>query len=145
MRSKLLIQNLAIGAALIGTLFQPAFASDSKVYPGGLCQATNGKHEVNLLHGGSTFNNQTSKSGFVRVTCPIVRDSVSGTNGIRAIVNVSRNAQADPNQALICRVSTLRKDGQTFVTRSFSHRGSGGLSHVSRKCSQRNRSLSCPG
>ena len=120
--SAVLAGALAIGSAVTSTA---AFATDSHVYPGAMCQAMNGAHESQLQHPGSTFNQQSSRSGFVRVSCPIARDTVGGTNGIRAIINVSRSSLADANQPLVCRLSTLLKNANTFVTRSFTYSGSG--------------------
>lgn len=127
MQAKQRILVLAIASvAACGAITRQAGATDSHVYAGAACQPVNGGDEWTLVRNGSTFNARGPKDGHVRVICPIARDSVGGTNGIRAIVNVSRWALTSPaNKSLLCRVATLTKSGSEFVSRTFSYSGNG--------------------
>lgn len=70
----------------------PAFAVDGKVHPGSMCQPSDYSDASGLSTGGGFMKNIGSVAKFV--TCPVIRDNVTNTNGISRAKMVVYNSQS---------------------------------------------------
>ena len=114
----LVLGIMALGASV-------ALAEDGKVYAGAECRALSGTVSTNSR--AAVFNPSTSNSA--RVICPIVHDTIGGTqdNISSAVVTVIDANNDSSAQSVSCRLlAHLRKNGGWFGTFSSAKHSSNG-------------------
>lgn len=100
------ISILAASASFAPT----AFAGDSKIYPGAACQPTQGSRVSDLDSlSGFIVNKNTSKS--MRVTCPIVRDVTTNSNGIAQVTVRIQNLRGESTVGSRCELRSFNDQG----------------------------------
>lgn len=90
------IKFIAMLLSVLGCIVFPqsSYATDVKEYPGSMCQSYfgTGSDKITKTGGSRTYNNA---SGPMWITCPVVKDNFSGSNGIeRAVVYIIRGSKA---------------------------------------------------
>ena len=80
MKANLLV--LLIGCISSLTISGTSYARDTKEYPGSMCQTYFGNQSA-LLYKYGTVKSYNYSSSPLWVTCPVVKDNFTGTNGIQ--------------------------------------------------------------
>lgn len=87
-----------------------AFAGDSKIYPGAACQPEFGSRASDLnSFSGFIVNKNTSNS--MSVTCPIVRDNTTNSNGIAQVTVRIQNLRGESRIGSRCELRSLNNQG----------------------------------
>jgi len=107
--------------AMVGT----SHAVDSKIHPGSMCQAYFGSQEASLKKGtGWVFNDS---GGAMWITCPVVRDNTTNTNGVDvAYVRILRASTA--SAAFDCTLDSRTTTGSQYAWDTASYSGVGNTS-----------------
>lgn len=120
------------GAASISILamtasFAPtAFAGDSKIYPGAACQPEFGSRASDLNSFGSFIENKNT-SLTMSVTCPIVRDNTTNSNGIAQVTVRIQTLRDESNVGSRCELRSFDDKGGAFAVDSASIFGRAGF------------------
>lgn len=87
-----------------------AFAGDSKIYPGAACQPERGARaaDLNSLSG---FIENKAFTGSMRVTCPIVRDNTTNSNGIAQVTVRIQNLRGESTIGSRCELRSFNDNG----------------------------------
>lgn len=90
------VKNMSLIVAIAASVYSlNASAGDSKVYNGSMCQPLHGSQAEKFYTSATAgisnepFNNSNTQGRWV--SCPIVRDIINNTNGVKVWVNVDRN------------------------------------------------------
>jgi len=110
---------LVISCIAYFTLISPSYSADSKIHPGSMCKAYFGSDESSLRKGLGSVKNTTTSA--VWVTCPIVRDNTTNTNGLsQAYIRIGRSSTATAD--FWCTLDSRNTVGTQsfFATNSYS-------------------------
>jgi hypothetical protein len=117
----------SISILAMNASFAPAaFAGDSKIYPGAACQPEFGSRASDLNSFGSFIQNKNTSTSMT-VTCPIVRDNTTNSNGIAQVTVRIQTLRGENSVGSRCELTSFDDKGGAFTVDSASVFGQTGF------------------
>lgn len=113
-------------SVLAMTAAPATFAGDSKIYPGAACQPEFGSRAADLNSFGSFIENKSTSTSMT-VTCPIVRDNTTNSNGIAQVTVRIQTLRGESSVGSRCELRSFDDKGGAFTTDSASIFGRAGF------------------
>lgn len=114
-----------LAASALTLAAQPAAAGDSKIYPAADCQPEFGSRAPDLQSFGGFIRNVGSSS--MTVTCPIVRDNTTNSNGIAQVSVRIQTLRSESTVGSRCTLESYNDQGQLLDIESKSIFGAAGF------------------
>lgn len=111
--------SLVLGAMAIGSATSTAtWAEDGKLYPGNNCVTSADYHAIDAVGEDANAISNTSRRNSLYVRCPIIRDYMSASTGMKKVRVFFKNA--NPQSRISCSVQVRNGDGSLKLLRSGS-------------------------
>ena len=116
---------IALATLALATLAGSATAENAHTYSGSYCKAYVGSQEADLIHAFTGTYNAASAARFI--TCPVLVDEVSNTDGTTQVwVHWTANVNA-PNDTITCGLTSLDEKGLFRQGQNATRTGTGRL------------------